>query len=93
MTRQNDHWVALVDSYIGLVEGDWEACEKALRTHARQFGGCISCIYSRMHPEGLSRKGNPWYMRTCILGLKQDTCGMHEDFPELGKKLDKPKGE
>ena len=53
---------------------DWglslEEVKATLLQHARQYGGCINCVYSAPAKGKLSWKG-----RTCILGLAQNSCG------------------
>ncbi len=73
----------LINSYAFITEGlSDEEIEKALRAHARIWGGCISCRYSIAHPSCTERKGNIWLMRNCQLGLTQSTCNMHTPFPD-----------
>jgi hypothetical protein len=48
---------------------------KALTAQARQFGGCINCVYSAPFDEN-------WHRRICILGLAQSTCDSQEPIVE-----------
>jgi hypothetical protein len=72
----------LISSYAYLCDGlSDEEIEKALRSHAKQWGGCISCRFSIAHKDCKEREGNIWYYRSCQVGLKQETCEMQEQFP------------
>lgn len=80
-----ENFKALVDSFAVelLKDSAYEMVERALKGHARKWGGCISCVFSRRHPETRPEDTqNWWYRRKCTLGLKQDTCGKHLAFPE-----------
>ena len=86
---QEENFQALINSYaIRFMEDSAETMvEKALRGHAKLWAGCVSCVFSRAYKNPLP-KGDPaaeWTRRTCILGLRQDTCGEHLDFPKEGK--------
>lgn len=59
-----------------------EEIEKALREHARLWGGCISCRYSICKKDPEREHGNIWHARDCQVGLKQDGCRMYQEFPE-----------
>lgn len=85
-TLQKDNFESLKISYACEIIEDnrLEMAEIALRNHAKQFSGCISCVFSRN-----TRKGNNpedrefWTSRKCILGLKQETCNSHMEFPKI----------
>ena len=66
---------------------DLDAVERAVLSAARQWGGCVSCRHSRAsrNAEEYARKRGalPVTTRTCILGLRQETCSARESiFPE-----------
>lgn len=82
---QLENFKSLIISYASELFEDSaeEMTEKALRGHAREWGGCISCVYSRRHPEAFpDNKENWWLRRHCVLGLKQDSCNEYLRFPE-----------
>ena len=87
---KEENFRALVESYSVLFSEDSAELmvEKALRAHARQCGGCISCVFSRFNEPKLEKdkshnefQSEMWLHRSCVLGLKQDICGEHLDFP------------
>ena len=47
--------------------------KRILAAHARRAGGCISCAYSSPYHGNFS-----WVARHCVLGLRQDNCGMYK---------------
>jgi len=55
-----------------------EEVKAALIAHARQWGGCVNCLYSTPNPRGRFS----WVARGCVLGLRQDTCGMRRPIVE-----------
>ncbi len=46
-----------------------EDVEKVLLEHAKNYGGCINCIYSAPYHGRFT-----WLARHCVLGLRQDSC-------------------
>ncbi|MBE0427890.1 MAG: hypothetical protein IBX72_14750 [Nitrospirae bacterium] len=71
----------LIWSYIFYTDGlTEEEIEQALRSHARKWGGCISCRFSIASDP--AKEENIWLSRKCQVGLTQDGCGMHQGFPE-----------
>jgi hypothetical protein len=67
---------------------DMDDVEKAVLNAAREWGGCVSCRHSRApsNADKYARQRGALLvmMRTCILGLRQETCGARESiFPEL----------
>ena len=80
----------IADSYTDaalVLDIDLNAVERAVLGAARQYGGCVSCRYSRAsrNAEEFARKRStlPVMLRTCVLGLRQETCSARESvFPE-----------
>lgn len=83
---RKEQFECLIDSYLDqFPELKPEIIEKALRQHAKNFSGCIACVFSRCYkPREYEdiRKEQLWLRRTCILGLSQGTCGCFEPFPK-----------
>ena len=81
---QKENFRSLVLSYAAELPEDCseEMAERVLRAHAKEWGGCISCVHSRRHPDVTPQEKDFWLRRTCVLGLKQGTCGNHVPFPE-----------
>ncbi len=80
----------IADSYTDaalVLDIDLDAVEQAILSAAKQYSGCVSCRHSRAsrNAEEYARKRGalPVMMRSCILGLRQDTCSARESiFPE-----------
>lgn len=72
----------LIKSYAYNVEFELsdDEIERALRVHAKKWGGCVSCRYSLAGDK--STGGNIWVIRRCQVGLSQDGCEMRQVFPE-----------
>lgn len=91
---RKENFEALVSSYsVELVEDSAERmAEMALRGMAKQWGGCISCVFSRRREQRQNEEAAMpgtsgfWTRRACVLGLSQDTCGEHLSFPEEEKE-------
>jgi len=86
---RQENFQALINSYaVRFVEDSAEMLvEKALRGHAKLWGGCVSCVFSRACKTPLPKAdyAAEWTRRNCVLGLEQDTCGEHLDFPKEEK--------
>ena len=83
------HVEELIRSYGAVApEATDEEIWKALLAHAKIAGGCVSCVYSRCHPNWEKYKGNPWIARRCIFGLPQDACGMHKSILDIKVEFD-----
>lgn len=66
---------------------DLDAVERAVLGAAKQYGGCVSCRYSRAGRDAdqyAAKRGRlPVTIRTCALGLRQETYSARESvFPE-----------
>jgi len=80
----------IADSYTDAalaLDIDLDAVERAILNAAKQYSGCVSCRYSRAsrNAEEFARKRGtlPVMLRTCVLGLRQETCSARESvFPE-----------
>lgn len=83
---QKENFQNLINSYVADMMGDAAdvMAEKALRGLARQWGGCISCAFSRKYKarRPQEERNESWIHRTCVLGLQNQTCGEHLTFPE-----------
>jgi len=80
------NFARLVDSYADdfLDMGGEVAsamAEKTVRGAAKRFGGCISCVFSRKRQAVRSYESEGPLVRTCVLGLAQDSCESHMEFP------------
>jgi len=76
-------FASAVASYLN-TSLEYEDIARALIEHARQYGGCMSCVHSRPYKRMLDerleqgkniRPADIWYARTCPLGLSQERCG------------------
>ena len=69
---------------------DIEDAENAILDAARQYGGCVSCRYSRAsrNAEEFARKRGtlPIILRTCVLGLRQEVCTAREPIIPGGEE-------
>lgn len=61
------------------IVADFNEFYSSLKKLASQYGGCVSCAYSRPHPASpLS-----FTARTCILGFSQGTCKNYKRIEEV----------
>lgn len=80
----------IADSYTDAalaLDIDLDAVERAILSAAKQYGGCVSCRYSRAGKDAdqyAAKRGRlPVTVRACVLGLRQETCSARESvFPE-----------
>ena len=88
--EQADDIVAIAESYVEAATElglDMDAVKRAILSAAREWGGCVSCRFSRAPRDAAEyarqRGSLPVMMRTCLLGLRQETCSARESvFPE-----------
>jgi hypothetical protein len=87
---KEENFRALVDSYAVLFSEDSAELmvQRALRAHANNLGGCISCVFSRFaEPAPVENENHMdffkriWFQRACVLGLREDKCNEHLEFP------------
>jgi hypothetical protein len=79
--------VPIAESYLDACDVlglEIEDAENAILSVAKQYGGCVRCRHSRAvrGAEEYARKRGalPVTMRTCVLGLCQDTCQARESI-------------
>jgi len=88
--KTHEQFKLLVESYREFADAvglPLETVEEALKRLASQYSGCVSCVFSRAHKEinerEIAEKGRlSLFARNCALGLRQETCGMHQQIPK-----------